>query len=78
MLGDLAVRVETEDIERYLLACTCEVVNGLKENLVTVLKSADIVDGRLDGSGSEILYRADKGVSACAVCEVMLDVILGE
>ena len=78
MLGDLAVSVEAEDIERHLLTHTREVVNGLQEHLVAVLKSADIVDGRLNGSRSEILYRADKSVTTCAVCEIMLDVTLSE
>ena len=43
VLCNLSVFVKAEDVKGNLLSCACEVVNRLKENLVAVFKSADIV-----------------------------------
>ena len=44
MLCDLAICIEAEHIKSNLLSCSCEIVNRLKEHLVSVLESSDIVD----------------------------------
>ena len=74
MLRDEAFLIEAEDIKRHLLACACEVVYGLQEDLVAVLKRADVVNGGLYRSGSKIRYAAYECVTAGAVCQVVLDV----
>ena len=78
MLGDLAVGVETENVERDLLARAGEVVDSLEENLVAVLERADIPRGGLDGRGGEVGDGADKRVAAGAIGEVVLDVAFRE
>ena len=74
VFGNLAVFIETENIKRCLFACTGKVINRLQENLVSVLKSTDIIYHGLYRSGCKISNRADKGVTSCAIGEIVLDV----
>ena len=76
MLGDQPFLIKAEDVERNLFACAGEVVNGLQEDLVAILKSTDVVDSGLHGSRSKPCNTAYKGVTAGAVSEVVLDVAL--
>ena len=74
VLCDLAVFIKAEDVERHLLTGTGKVVDSLKEHLVAILKCTDVLHRGLDRSRSQILHRADKGICAGAVGEIVLDV----
>ena len=50
VLVDFAIGIEMEHVKRDLLTCSGEIVNSLKENMVSILKSADVVDSGLNGS----------------------------
>ena len=78
VLCNLSVFVKAEDVKGNLLSCACEVVNRLKENLVAVFKSADIVYRGFYRSRRKVSHRADKCVFSCAVSKVMLDVSFGK
>ena len=74
MLRNLAVLIEPEDVECNLLACACKVVNGLKEDLVAVLISADVLYHGFDWSRSEVCNASYKSITAGAVSQVVLDI----
>ena len=67
VLGDLAVFIKAENIEGHLLTGTGEVVDGLEEHIVPVLKSTDVVHRGFHIGGCEIFHGTDKSVRAGAV-----------
>ena len=71
VLRNLAISIEAEDVEGDLVTHTGEVVDGLQEHLVAILKSADVVDCSLYGSGSKISNAAHEGIAACAVSKIV-------
>ena len=74
MFGNLAVGIEAEEVESDLFTGSGKVVDGLQEDLVSILKSADVVDCRLYGSACEVGNAACECFSAGAIGEVMLNV----
>lgn len=78
MLIDFAVGVEMEHVKRNLFARAGEIVNGLQEDLIAVLKRADVVDRRLYGCLLKPRDRSHECVGAGAESEVVLLVFGGE
>ena len=76
MLGDLPVLVKAEDVKGHLLPRSGEVVDGLEEHIVPVLKGPDVVHRGLDRGGGQVLHRAQEGGLPGAVGQVVLDVVL--
>ena len=74
MFGNLAVGIEAEDVESDLFTGSGKIVDGLQEDLVSILKSTDVIDGGLYGSACEVGNAAYECVRAGAIGEVMLNV----
>ena len=78
MLIDFAIGVEMEHVKRYLLTCSGEIVDSLKENTFAVLKGSDVIDRRFYGRLLEPRDRRHECVGTGAEREVVLLVLGGE
>ena len=76
MLGDLAIFIKAEDVKGHLLASTGEVINGLEEHIVPVLKGTDVFHGGLYIGRRQVFHGADKGILPRAIGQIVLDVVL--
>ena len=76
VLGNLPVLVKAEDVKGHLLPRSGEVVDGLEEHIVPVLKGPDVVYRGLDRGGGQVLHRPQEGGLPGAVGQVVLDVVL--
>ena len=76
MLDNLAIFIKAEDVKGHLLASTSEVIDGLEEHIVPVLKGTDVFHGGLTIGRRQVFHGADKGILASAIGQIVLDVVL--
>ena len=78
VLVDFAISIEMEHVKRDLLTCSGEIVNSLKENMVSILKSADVVDSGLNGSLLKTCNSGHECVCTGTESEIVLLVLRGK
>ena len=76
MLGNLAIFIKAEDVKGHLLASSGEVIDGLEEHIVPVLKGTDVFHGGLCIGRRQVFHGADKGILPRAIGQIVLDVVL--
>ena len=74
MFRDLSVRIKTEDIKRDLFACSGEIIDGLKKGLISVFKTADVIDCRFYRCFRKTFHSSNECISTRTKRQVVLDV----
>ena len=74
MLRNQAVRIKAENVKGHLFAGSGKIVNRLQEHLVAILEGPNVVYGSLYRRGGQIGHGTEKGITAGAISQIVLNI----